>query len=77
MLCFVHLTSFPVGNTAQDNQSELLSYLHKTAYNKVCGLFGVTGSLFLERDIAVEFFKCLFAVVSTTFRAEGRNLYGR
>ena len=35
---------------------ELLSYL---AHNKVCALFSVTGSWFLERDITVEFFKCI------------------
>ena len=39
------------------NLPELLSKLHKTAHNKVCGLFWVTGSWFLERDITDEFFK--------------------
>ena len=35
--------------------------------NKVCGLFCVTGSWFLERDSTDEFFKCIFVALWPPF----------
>ena len=41
---------------------ELKQPLHESNHNKVCGLSQVTSSWFLERDIAVEFFRCFFCL---------------